>query len=488
VRSLIIESPLPGPPDLLLSKLRDHPGTILLGSGAPAGLQARYSFLATRPFLLFQSRGSRCDVSGAGSRATWYGNPWNVLQSLVHRFEVRDEIDHPFPLGGCFGYWSYDLRQYIEPRLPHRHPTHPDLPETHVGFHDSLLVFDHALEKMFIVATGLLPDGSRSPEAANRQLDFWRHLLDAGSTDDATPAAVSPTVITSTSLDETRFVDVVKTAQRYIHAGDIYQVNLAQRLAIDWPGRGSDLFRHLLMVSPAPFAAYLDGGDFELASSSPELFLRLSGRHVTTRPIKGTRPRAADPVRDAQLAYELQTSPKELAELLMITDLLRNDLGRICDFGSIAVPDLARLEKFPQVQHLVATIEGQLRPELTHLQALAQCFPGGSVTGAPKIRAMEIIDELEPVGRGPYTGALGYLGFNGESQLSIIIRTAIIANGRAWFHTGAGIVADSSPEAEYAETMAKAAGFLRAVSMPLHSSQPQTELRAPTLPSPSPPS
>jgi para-aminobenzoate synthetase component 1 len=390
-----------------------------------------------------------------------------VLQTLLHRFEVRDDVDQPFPLGGCFGFWSYDLRQHVEPRLPNRHAPDPALPETHAAFHDSLVVLDHLLQKAFIVATGLLPDGSRSLDAAQQQVEFWQHRLsDIPAFDDPASPVGATAIRPATSLDEAAFVEIVETAQRYIRAGDIYQVNLAQQLTCDWPGPGSQLFRQLLMVSPAPFAAYLDGGDFELASSSPELFLKFSGRHVVTRPIKGTRPRSADPARDAQLAYELQTSPKELAELLMITDLLRNDLGRICEYGSITVPDLARLEKFPQVQHLVATIEGHLRPELTHLQALAQCFPGGSVTGAPKIRAMEVIDELEPVGRGPYTGALGFLGFNGESQLSIIIRTAIVAKGRASFHSGAGIVADSCAEAEYAETLAKAAGFLRAVSMP----------------------
>ena len=197
-----------------------------------------------------------------------------------------------------------------------------------------------------------------------------------------------------------------------------------------------------------------------MASSSPELFLRLSGPQITTRPIKGTRPRAADPTRDAQLSYELLTSPKETAELVMITDLLRNDLGRVCEFGSVQVPDLMTLERFPHVQHLVATVEGRLRPEITHLEALRSCFPGGSITGAPKFRAMEIIDELEPISRGPYTGALGYLGFNRESQLSIIIRTALLQEGLVHFHVGAGIVADSSPEAEYDETIAKAGGFL----------------------------
>jgi para-aminobenzoate synthetase component 1 len=197
------------------------------------------------------------------------------------------------------------------------------------------------------------------------------------------------------------------------------------------------------------------------------MFLRLSGPHITTRPIKGTRPRSADPTRDAQLTYELQTSPKEMAELVMITDLLRNDLGRVCEFGSVQVPELVRLERYPQVQHLVSTVEGRLRTGVTHFEAFAKCFPGGSITGAPKIRAMEIIDELEPVTRGPYTGCVGYLGFNRESQLNIAIRTAVCRPEAIYFHAGAGIVADSVPEAEYEETMTKAGGFLAALRAPL---------------------
>jgi anthranilate/para-aminobenzoate synthase component I len=189
----------------------------------------------------------------------------------------------------------------------------------------------------------------------------------------------------------------------------------------------------------------------------------LSGGHILTRPIKGTRPRSTDPVRDAQLTYELQRSEKEMAELVMITDLLRNDLGRVCEYGSVHVPELVRLERYALVQHLVSTVEGRLRGGLTHLDALAACFPGGSITGAPKIRAMEIIDELEPVARGPYCGCHGYLGFNRESQLSITIRTAIVRDDRAWFHAGAGIVADSKPDAEYEETIAKAEGFFALV-------------------------
>lgn len=270
----------------------------------------------------------------------------------------------------------------------------------------------------------------------------------------------------SSNLSRDEFLSRVERAQAYIRAGDIYQVNLSHRLTAPFSASGWELFQNLSEVSPAPFSAYLDCGDFEVTSSSPELFLRLSGGHIQTRPIKGTRPRSSDPTRDAQLTYELQTSSKEMAELVMITDLLRNDLGKVCEFGSVHVPELVRLERFPQVQHLVSTVEGRLRCGVTHFAAFASCFPGGSITGAPKFRAMEIIDELEPIARGPYTGALGYLGFNRESQLSITIRTAIRKNGAAYFHAGAGIVADSIPAAEYDETLAKARGFLQALRLP----------------------
>jgi anthranilate/para-aminobenzoate synthase component I len=272
-----------------------------------------------------------------------------------------------------------------------------------------------------------------------------------------------PPPFVAANLSRRQFISCVERAQRYIRAGDIYQVNLSQRFSASWPQSAWELYLNLAEVSPAPFAAYLDGGDFQIVSSSPELFLRLSGTHVCTRPIKGTRPRSDDLTRDTQLAYELQSSPKELSELLMITDLLRNDLGKICEYGSVHVPDLSRLERFSQVQHLVSTIEGRLRRGISHAGSLASCFPGGSITGAPKRRAMQIIDELEPVPRGPYTGALGYLGFNRESQISILIRTALCHEQKAHFHAGAGIVADSDSEAEYDETLAKSLGFFAAL-------------------------
>src|SRR5260221_1723387 len=251
----------------------------------------------------------------------------------------------------------------------------------------------------------------------------------------------------------------VARAQEYIAAGDIYQVNLAQKFNTHFTGNPYRLFEHLLARSPAPGGAFLDFGDMSILSASPELFLGIRGRHVTTRPIKGTRPRSRDPVRDEQLAYELLTDPKELAELVMITDLERNDLGQICEYGSVTVTQLVQLERFAQVFHLVSTIEGMLRPGIDALYAVRACLPGGSISGAPKKRACEIIKELEPCPRGIYTGIIGYFDDNGDAAFSIAIRTLVLEGDNLHFSVGSGITADSIPAREYEETLHKAAGM-----------------------------
>ncbi|HKQ38509.1 MAG TPA: aminodeoxychorismate synthase component I [Verrucomicrobiae bacterium] len=447
-------------PESLAQTLLGEPGLVLLRSQFFDSPHARYSFLAARPFLQFTAFGARCRLGNQ----ELYGNPWNLLDSLIARYELLDQLDLPFPLGGCFGYWGYDLKQFVEPCLAQHAVNDLELPIIHVGFYDSLIVFDHHLRRTWIISTGLTPDGTRDPARICNALQFWQDRLERENS----VSSMSPWLIQCSEMRSTvpraDFVQKVSRIQEYIRLGHIYQANLSQRLALRSGLQGWDLYQRLSAVSPAPFSAYYDCGDFQVVSSSPELFLRLSGNHIQTRPIKGTRPRSADSVRDAQLTYELQTSDKEISELVMITDLLRNDLGRVCEYGSVHVPDLLRLERYPQVQHLVSTVEGRLRPGITHLSALMNCFPGGSITGAPKIRAMEIIDELEPTTRGPYTGCLGYLGFNRESQLSILIRTAICKEGWNYFHVGAGIVADSDPEAEYEETLVKAQGFLSALS------------------------
>jgi len=489
MRPLIQELSVAVSPESLIEQLRGECGVILLRSSNFDSLHARYSFVVARPFLRFTSHGSRCEIASSDGIHEQFGNPWRVLDVLMSRYELLDEVDLPFPLGGCFGYWGYDLKNFVEPKLPRTAVNDLELPDCCVGFYGSVVVFDHRLGKTWIVSTGLDTDGSRSEQRAKQETEFWQARLNQSSeynadepqgracrsaraAPDAQPPErrarsdapyQSPEIISNLSREQ--FISHVERAQHYVRHGHIYQANLSHRLSAACECDGWTLFERLGEISPAPFSAYLDCGDFQLASSSPELFLRLSGRHILTRPIKGTRPRGANPTRDAQLTYELQTSAKEMAELVMITDLLRNDLGRVCEYGSVQVPELVRLERYAHVQHLVSTVEGRLRSGVTHFAAFASCFPGGSVTGAPKIRAMEIIDELEPITRGPYTGALGYLGFNRESQLSIIIRTAIHKAGRAHFNVGAGIVADSNPALEHDETMAKARGFLAALNI-----------------------
>lgn len=262
------------------------------------------------------------------------------------------------------------------------------------------------------------------------------------------------------------FLEMVRRAKEFIAAGDIYQVCLSHPFFAPPSNRAWDFHEALRRFSPAPYSAYLDHGNSQIVSASPECFLQMTGRQILTRPIKGTRPRMADPQSDRLSSEELKASAKEAAELVMITDLERNDLGQVCEYGSVRVPELLHLEAYEQVFHLVSTVEGRLRDGVSHLEALRACFPGGSISGAPKKRAMEIIAELEPFPRGLYTGAIGYFGFNGESRFSMAIRTAVFEPERAHFHVGAGIVADSDEENEWRETWHKAAGLLLAAGVP----------------------
>lgn len=306
------------------------------------------------------------------------------------------------------------------------------------GFYDAALVYDHAQREWQEPA---------SPKAWMRELDLAENKIGPRFL----PEISSP-----------KFCEMVDIAQGYITAGDIYQVNLAQRFSAEWNSDPWEFYESLRRYSPAPYAAYLELGGRTILSASPELFLKVKGREIVTRPIKGTRPRGLDSTSDERSAYDLITSPKEIAELVMITDLERNDLGMVCEYGSVEVSELLALEQYEQVFHLVSTVHGRLRAEVDHVGALRSCFPGGSITGAPKKRAREIIHELEPCPRGLYTGAIGYFGFNGESQFNIAIRTVICERGTAHFHVGAGIVADSIAEREYQETLDKAAGILLA--------------------------
>jgi para-aminobenzoate synthetase component 1 len=404
------------------------PGLVFLDSSVaeaePYRSDARFSLVAARPTELIEG-----DYSLPADRDRLRRR----LAAAADRpaAEPAAEPDRGFPAGGAIGWIEYEGRFRF-------------------GLYPDILLYDHRRESW--LETGTL-----------------RHALAPAPV--VPPAAVVPAPITFTARQSPAdFCAAVRRAQDYIAAGDIYQVNLARRLTAPWPDRAGaaplaafDLYTRLRDASPAPYAAYLDlGGDRQVISSSPELFIEISGSAIRTRPIKGTRPRFRDPSQDEKSAYDLLTSPKEIAELIMITDLERNDLGQICEYGSVRATDLLKLERYAQVFHLVSTVEGELRPAIDPIEALAACFPGGSITGAPKRRAREIIAELEPEPRGLYTGAIGILGYRGESRFSIAIRTAVIERGELHFHTGAGIVADSVPEHEYEETSHKAAGILRA--------------------------
>jgi para-aminobenzoate synthetase component I len=349
---------------------------------------------------------------------------WQTLRERVRAAQRRHEIDRGLPCGIAAGWVGYDGSFCF-------------------GFYDDTLVCRHCDQSWHVSGENLISN-VRAPSAV--------------AAHECKPPRFAP------GISREHFCGMVRTAQDYIAAGDIYQVNLSHRFSSPWSGDHWKFYESLRHYSPAPHAACIELGGRAVLSSSPELFLRMSGRHILTRPIKGTRPRRADSTADQKSAYDLLTSPKEIAELVMITDLERNDLGKICEYGSVSVSELVKLERYEQVFHLVSTVEGELRAEIDHVAALESCFPGGSITGAPKKRAREIIAELEPEPRGLYTGAIGYFGFNGESQFNIAIRTVVIENSLAHFHVGAGIVADSIPEKEYEETLDKAAGILLAAA------------------------
>ncbi len=379
------------------------------GAGRHSRTHERHSLIVTDPKEFVSGH-----LSDPGPLAAAIQKGQSARRALVR--------DCGLPCGGAFGFVSYDGSYTF-------------------GIYDEVLAYDHAAERWLSEGFPLERiDWDRAEKEETPELPLLKFEPD---------------------LDGPAFRQMVRRARDYIAAGDIYQVNLSQRFRARWPRglRPFDFYEHLRRVSPAPYSALLRIGSQTLFSTSPELFLRLSGRSVRTCPIKGTRPRFRDPEADEKSAYDLLTSQKEIAELIMITDLERNDLGRICEFGSVLPMELLALERYQHVFHLVSTIDGVLRPEVAHLDALRSCFPGGSITGAPKKRAMEIIAELEPVARGPYTGAIGWIGYNEESKFNIAIRTALLEDSELSLHVGAGIVADSNPQLEYEETLHKAAGF-----------------------------
>jgi para-aminobenzoate synthetase component 1 len=376
------------------------------------------------------------------------------LGALRERLAARridwPEAPVPFPFGAV-GYVAYDYGRRLE-ALPARAADDLGIPDCHFAFYDAVAAFDHASGAAFVCAR------PGAGAAARRLCDRIRGAARAGG---RLPRLLA-TLRSTFSRDE--YVEAVLRVKDWMEAGDVFQVNLSQRFLTETDDSGLEIYRRLARANPAPYAAYLSGPDgLEIVSASPERFLLVEGDRVETTPVKGTRPRGANPADDAALARDLLSSAKDRAELVMIVDLMRNDLGRVARFGSVEVPELGALTSHATVHHLHGTVTARLAPGRDGIDLLTACFPGGSITGAPKVRAMEIIEELEPVRRGVYTGAIGYFSDTGRSETSIAIRTLVVRDGRASFSVGGGIVADSDPVAEYEETLAKGRGLAAAL-------------------------
>ena len=443
----------------VLEPLASQPGAVLLDSSAADERYGRYTLAACRPVEVLTLRGGRF-VDAAG-RVLPGDTPLQTLRAALGRFRAGGDL--PVPYGpGWIGYVGYEFGRHLE-ILPARAVRDTSLADVHLGFYDAVAVYD-AFQRRWTL-TWL--DGAGTGEAR----EVLRSVIaSAASTpapagsETAASAAVRPAAAARSNFTPEEYRRAVARCVDYIAAGDIFQVNLSQRLTVADAPPPLAIYRALRRRNPACYSAMLLLGESAVLSSSPELFLRLRGRSVLTRPIKGTRPRIGDPVADAAAARELLASEKDNAELAMIIDLLRNDLGRVCRYGSVRVAQARELETHPTVFHLVGSVTGELRAGVTATDLLAATFPGGSITGAPKIRAMEIIDELEPMARGVYTGSVGYFGANGDAELNIAIRTVVWDRGRAHISAGGGIVADSTPEGEYRETLDKARALLEAIA------------------------
>ena len=447
-----------------------RPFSFFLDSGMDPENLGRYSFIGSDPFLVLKSRGNEIAFLDPKEGESKRGNPFEALDELLKEYTI-EPCPSPTPfVGGVAGYFSYDLCHFIE-RLPSTAVDDLQLPECYLAFYDLVLTFDHLEGKTYIASSGFpeQEEEKRLKRAAERLQEVKERLLTRPSppTKEPIPSrnnrALGITLRSNFSRQE--YLKAVEAAREHIAAGDIFQVNLSQRFEAGVPIPPYELYRHLRHINPAPFAAYLNLDEVTVLSASPERFLKLRGDLVETRPMKGTRPRGNSASEDEALARELQNSIKDKAENVMIVDLERNDLGKVCRFGTVQVRELWTLEKYATVFQLTSTVEGRLRQGENRIDLLKACFPGGSITGAPKVRAMEIIDELEPTKRSIYTGSIGYLSFSGEMDLNIVIRTILVKNEKAYLQVGGGIVYDSAPEAEYQETLDKAKALFQALSL-----------------------
>lgn len=433
-----------------LASLAERPGFMFLDSCRQAGSgRGRYDIVVCDPVTRISTTGERSTITGPEGTLTREDDPFALVAAAVAEL---GEVSCPLPFaGGAIGYFGYDLGRRLE-QLPVIAARDIDIPDMVVGIYEHAIVVDHDHALAWLVSH------PRARQSAEVLLKAW------SSQPAVTPAAFGTRfeVISQVQpeIDFARYAIAWQRIKDYLQAGDVYQVNLTQRFSAQVRGAPWDAYLRLRTLNPAPFSAYIGLGESAILSSSPERFIRVEGDVVETRPIKGTRRRSDDKAEDDALAAELAESPKDRAENVMIVDLLRNDLGKTCVTGSVEVPTLFAIETYARVHHLVSTVKGRIAQDRNAFDVLRACFPGGSITGAPKIRAMEIIEELEPNRRSVYCGAIGYASCNGQMDTNIAIRTLVQHEGRLYCWAGGGIVIDSGLEAEYQESLTKAAAML----------------------------
>jgi anthranilate synthase component I len=434
----------------------------------------RFSFLGTEPFLKFEARGAEVRITGTGNaepvRQFSSRDPFLDLQRLVERYRAAALPGLPRFAGGAVGYAAYDAVRYTED-LPNVPPDDRGLPDLSFAFYDCMVLFDHIRKTILVVAqahVGPEADPKAAYEAACRRIDDLVARLAAGGPelgvrdiDTDAPASLP----FRSNFTRAQYESVVRHCQEYIKAGDIFQVVPSQRFEVETRAQPFDIYRVLRVVNPSPFLFYLPFGDFALIGSSPEILVRAEEGQVTIRPLAGTRRRGRTEDEDRALAQELLADPKERAEHIMLVDLGRNDVGRVAEYGSVQLTDVMKVERYSHVMHITSNVTGRLRAGQTAFDALRAGLPAGTVSGAPKVRAMQIIDEVEPKKRGPYAGAVGYIDFTGNMDTCIALRTLVIQGRTAYIQAGGGIVHDSVPADEFEETVNKARGLLKAIEI-----------------------
>ena len=443
----------------LYTIFKDEQYSFFLDSGMDHSGLGEFSFIGADPFLVFKSKDDDIEITRDGKTEKRTGNPFDEIKKILAEFKMEYDSEIPF-VGGAVGYLSYDLCHHIE-NLPRTAVDDVNVPDMYFGLYDGVVCIDHRgdTDKVYVASLGIV-------DSEEKIVESLREKITKAEAEGIVIQLPATTVKKEFKSNFTRdeFVNSVRKVQDFIKSGDIYQANLTQRYSCDLEETPYELYGKLREINPAPFATFMDFGEGHIVSSSPERFIKLRDNIIETRPIKGTRPRGKNPEEDLMYREELINSEKDKAELLMIVDLERNDLGKIAKTGTVEVTELFKLEAYSTVYHLVSTVVAEVKDECDVVDCIVATFPGGSITGAPKIRAMEVIDELEPTQRNIYTGSIGYIGFNGDMDFNIVIRTVVCKDNKAYFQVGGGMTWDSDAEMEYQETLDKAKALMDALN------------------------